>query len=153
VWAELTALLAEFDSAVLTARDDAGYPSSLRCQPRPDRAAQILRLELGPASTLRAGPASLLCHRHDAQLWNQKVFLARGRLEQDQQGWLFRPTGLVPGAGIGGLVGLVRFIIGSRRAASRYLARRGLARPAIPWSEIQAVKQQVEREEPASGRS
>jgi hypothetical protein len=58
----------------------------------------------------------------------------------------------VPGAGIGGLVGLVRFIISSRRAANRYLARRGLARPAIPWAEILAVKREVEREERAAGR-
>lgn len=140
MWPELARLFPEFESAVLTGRDADGYPFSVRCRPLPDRAAQALRVQVGPAVPIQPGPASLLCHRHDERLWNQKSFLLRGVLESDGDAWQFRPRQLVPGVGLGGPLTFVRFVREARRAAARYLATRGLVRPRIPWAEVDAVK-------------
>lgn len=151
MWAEIVAELRHFDSAVLTARDADGYPLSVRCHPLPDPANQTFRVRVGPGLTPRPGPAGLLCHRHDERLWNQRAFLVRGTLAEaaDGSAYVFRPTAFVPGAGLGGLRGFVRFIREARRATDRYLAARHLARPRIPWADVNAIKAQVVREERA----
>ena len=97
----------------------------------------------------RAGPATLLCHSHDENLWNLKSFLVRGVLAKDDGGWSFEPGQFIPGAGIGGLPAMLRFFIGSRRNAGRYLKKRGLARPRIPWDEINAAKRAVSYQQSA----
>jgi hypothetical protein len=145
MWRELATHLPTFASAVLTGLDEQGYPFSVRCQAAIDRAAGVLRVQVGPGVPLQPGPAGLLCHRHDQWLWKQKSLLLRGTLEQASDGWRFRPVQLIPGAGIGGLRGLIGFVVGSRRAAARYLAARGLARPRIPWDDINAIKAQVKQ--------
>ena len=53
----------------------------------------------------------------------------------------FEPDRFIPGAGIGGLPAMIRFLTGSRRNAARYLKKRGLAR--TPWDEINAAKKAV----------
>jgi hypothetical protein len=59
-------------------------------------------------------------------LWNLRSFMVRGTLEPAGGDiWLFRPSRFVPGIGIGGLAGMVRFALAKRRAANRYLQRRG----------------------------
>jgi hypothetical protein len=104
-----------------------------------------LRFHLPEGAGIRIGPASLLCHKHDEQLWNLKSFLIRGELERDAGGWVFLPRHFVPGAGIGGLIGLLRFVRAGRRRTRRYLKKRGLARPAVPWDRIRAVWEDVKR--------
>lgn len=146
MWDEIMKYLPDFQSAVLTSVDAEGYLLSIRCRPRPEPETKLLRMELPASLPVRSGPASLLCHRHDENLWNQKSFLVRGSLTQEtQEGWSFRPQQFLPGAGIGGLIGLVRFIYRSRREAKRYLQRRGLPRPPIPWEQIKAIKAQGRR--------
>lgn len=141
MWAEITKYLYQFESAVLSGLDEAGYPFSVRCRPYPDASgAEVLRVWLPPHTPLRPGPASLLCHSHDENLWNLKSFLVRGVLLKGDGGWSFAPGHFIPGAGIGGLPATIRFFTGSRRRASRYLKKRRLARPRIPWEEINAVK-------------
>lgn len=136
MWDEIVRHLADFPTAVLTGTDDAGYPFSLRCRPEPDPSTQTLRFHLPEGGGIRTGPACLLCHRHDEQLWNLKSFLLRGELARDAGGWVFRPGRFVPGAGIGGLIALLRFVRAGRRRTRRYLERRALARPAVPWDRI-----------------
>jgi len=144
MWAEITGHLYGFESAVLSGLDEAGYPFSVRCRPYPDPSgAEVLRIRLPADTVLRPGPASLLCHRHDENLWNLKSFLVRGSLDHDVGGWNFEPIRFVPGVGIGGLPAMMHFFVGSRRNAARYLKKRGLARPRIPWDEINAVKDEV----------
>lgn len=143
MWDELLAGLAEFESAVLTGTDADGYPYSLRCHPQPDASAPVLRLALPAGTPLRPGPAGLLCHRHDEWLWHQQSFLVRGLLVSDHAGWGFRPLQFIPGLGFGGALGQVRFVLGARRAARDYLAKRGLPRPRVPWDEILAIKRQA----------
>jgi hypothetical protein len=144
MWDDIMKHLPDFDSAVLTGVDAEGFPFSVRCWPYPDAAAEdVLRVQLPADTPIQPGPASLLCHKHDENLWNLKSFLVRGALSTDERGWCFEPLRFIPGAGIGGLPAMARFFIGSRRNARRYLKKRGLARPRIPWDEINAVKEQV----------
>ena len=145
MWDDIVRHLADFPTAVLTAVDDTGYPFSVRCAPEPDDSTQTLRFRLPEDTAIRVGPAGLLCHRHDEQLWNLKSFWVRGSLERDARGWIFRPRRFVPGAGIGGLLGLLRFVRDGRRRSRRYLEKRGLARPTVPWDHIHAVWKDVKR--------
>ncbi len=145
MWDDILQHLADFPTAVLTAVDDTGYPFSVRCAPETDDATQTLRFRLPEDTRIRVGPASLLCHRHDAQLWNLKSFMVRGTLERDARGWMLRPRRFVPGAGIGGLLGLLRFVRDGRRRTRRYLEKRGLARPTVPWDRIHAMWREVKK--------
>lgn len=140
MWDEIAEHLPDFKSAVLTGLDADGYPYSVRCRPYTDPVRRVLRMRLPANIAVRSGPASLLCHGHDENLWNLKSFLVRGELSRDARGWSLRPRRFVPGAGIGGPIGVLRFLAGSRRTAGRYLERRELSRPRIPWEEINAVK-------------
>ena len=144
MWAEITKHLYEFESAVLSGLDEEGYPFSVRCRPYPDTfGPDVLTVWLPPGTPIRPGPASLLCHSHDENLWNLKSFLVRGALKKDAGGWSFEPGQFIPGAGIGGRPAMVQFFISCRRKTSRYLKKRGLARPRIPWDEINAAKKEA----------
>lgn len=143
MWDDIVEHLADFESAVLTAQDAEGYPYSVRCRPRIDPEERVLRIRLPADAPLRAGPASLLCHRHDENLWNLKSFLVRGTLSRDARGASLHPERFIPAAGIGGPMGMVRFVAGSRRATKLYLEKRNLPRPRIPWAEINAIKAQT----------
>jgi hypothetical protein len=74
-------------------------------------------------------------------LWNLRSFMIRGTLEPTgDDSWLFRPSRFVPGIGISGLAGMVRFAVAKRRTARRYLERRGLTRPRIDWVQLKALQ-------------
>jgi hypothetical protein len=139
-WAQMMAHLGEYRNAVLTGLDARGYPYSVRLLPVPDGATRRLLTRAAPGMPIRPGPASLLCHRHDERLWNQRSFLVRGIIEREGSQWSFQPQQYIEGVGYGGMLGLVRFVIGARRAANAYLAKRGLPRPGIPWAEVIAAK-------------
>ncbi len=49
----------------------------------------------------------------------------------------------MPSIGIGSALGVVRAVVGMRRAAAAYLQKRGLPRPRVPWREIEAVKERA----------
>jgi hypothetical protein len=141
MWPELTAALARFPDAVLTACDTDGYPASGRCRPRPDPVAQVLRIDPIAGLDLGAGPASLLCHSHNQHLWALRSFIAHGALthtdnDTDVAGWEFTPTRLSMGTGMAGPIGDLRGFLAARRRAARYLTGHGLARPAIPWARL-----------------
>jgi hypothetical protein len=143
VWAEIEKHLPQFETAVLNARDTEGYPYSVRCRPEQDPPAGILRLDFAEGIDARPGFASLLCHNHDEELWNQKIFLLRGRLERMGNGYAFAPEKFIPSIGTGGPVGVVRMLLGMRKASAGYLKKRGLKRPGIPWAEVEAVKEEA----------
>ena len=143
MWAEIEKYLPQFESAVLNARDAEGYPYSVRCRPEQDRPAGVLRIDFAEETNLQSGPASLLCHNHDEELWNQRIFLLRGELEEAGEGHVFRPEKFIPSIGIGGPVGMLRTIIGARKSAAAYLEKRGLERPSIPWAEVETVKEEA----------
>lgn len=138
MWAEIEKNLAAFETGVLNARDHGGHPYSVRCRPRKDPFEGVLRLDLVGGGEIQPGPASLLFHAHDEDLWNQRVFLLLGRLEGEGPGRVFRPERPVGGMG---LRSAARMLMGARKATKAYLKKRGLARPRVPWDEVEAVKE------------
>ena len=143
MWDEIEKYLPQFESAVLNARDGEGYPYSVRCRPEQDRPAGTLRIDLAGGTNVQAGPASLLYHSHDEKLWNQKIFLLRGMLEETGDGHVFRPEKFVPSIGTAGPLGAVSIVLGMRKATAGYLNRRNLVRPRIPWAEVADLKKEL----------
>jgi hypothetical protein len=133
--------LPAFRSAVLAACDPEGRPTLLRVRPVARPAGRAFAIAVPAGVGLRAGRASLLCHSHDDKLDKLRSFVVAGILtrEGDDQ-WLLTPDRYIPGAPSGGPVTLYRAIRDLRAAAARYLDRRGLARPAIPWTEYQDLR-------------
>ncbi len=139
MWTEISKHLPIFDSAVLSGVDPNGYPFSLRCIPQPDPARQILLVQLPDYAPIQPGPASILCHTHSELMEGLKSFVVVGTLEQAPEGWLFRPRRFIPGPGIGGVWGMLKFIRTGRQATKRYLAERGLARPTVDWDHVKQL--------------
>ena len=150
MWDDIARLLPSFESAVVTGLDAEGYPYSLRCKPWVDSSARVLKADLPTYASVQAGPACLLCHSHDENLWNLRSFLVRGTLAREGSEWTFEPLRYVPGAGVEGLRGMVNFVTGSRRNTNRYLKKRGLSRPRIPWKAINEIKAQIQEEKRSS---
>ncbi len=146
MWGEIVNHLPSFESAVLTGLDVEGYPYSMRCKPWADASERVLKMQLPAYASVQAGPACLLCHSHDENLWNLRSFLVRGTLALEGSEWTFEPIRYVSGAGVEGLRGMVNFVTGSRRNTKRYLKKRGLSRPPIPWKAINEIKAQVQQE-------
>lgn len=145
MWPEIVKRLPRFASAVLTALDRSGDPVSLRCQPTVDHHAQVLRVAVPEGLGMVPGPAGLLCHHHNQQLWSLRSFLLRGTLERTGQGWVFRPSRLVPGMDTT-LLRNLRLLRDCRRTARRYLAARGLRRPTIPWAHYRQLTDRARAE-------
>lgn len=137
MWDDLVRKLSKYPTAVITVMDGDGYPFSVRCVPVPDEDIRVLHIPLPEYVDAQAGPAGLLCHFHDDMLWKQTNFTVRGTLERDGRDWLFTPTRLIEGAGAG--MSLVRQLRDGRHTAQRYLKKRGLNPPAIPWARIKAM--------------
>lgn len=146
VWNELVQHLGKFDSAVLTWVEPSGFPFSIRCWPIVDTRKQVLLLDLPMNMPLISGPAGLLCHRHDERLFNQKSFLVRGAIEREDKGRSFVPYHFIPGAGIGGILGTIRFTSQAQRYTKQYLAARGLSRPTIPWGTLLKLKAEATKD-------
>lgn len=129
---DLRRALARFPDVVLTGLDRSGRPVSVRCRPAVD--GDRLRLPRAAGIELVDGPASVLGHSHDERLWDLRSFVAPGAVVTEGADWLFTPAGVVPGTGMAGPVGDLRGFVAARRRAGRWLSRRGLARPRIPWA-------------------
>jgi hypothetical protein len=136
-------ILAGFDSVVLTAVDRAGAPVLLRTTV--SAAPGGYRVEVPDDAKVADGPAVLLVHRHDDKLWNLYNASLRGELVADGDGWLLKPDRLVePGARHkGSALDQFRILRETKAATRRYLDRRGLARPAIPWADYRAIRSRV----------
>ncbi|WP_433793042.1 pyridoxamine 5'-phosphate oxidase family protein [Actinoplanes sp. CA-252034] len=136
-------VLAGFDSVVLTAVDKAGAPLLLRTTV--SVASEGYRVDVPEDVPVAEGPAGLLVHRHDDRLWNLYNASVRGELVADGTGWLLKPDRLVePGARHrGSPLDQLRVLRETRAATKRYLERRGLARPVIPWADYRAIRSRV----------
>jgi hypothetical protein len=140
MWAEIVKNLAKYDSAVLSGVDANGFPFSIRCRPVADPERQVLRIERPSWAPLQPGPAGLLAHSHNEVMWNLVMFNLRGRLEEDGDGWLFRPVTIITG----GVSGSVMTIFGNRQRAMEFLKKRNLPRPAIPWDDYKELHKEIE---------
>lgn len=136
MWDKLQKALRQFPDVVLMWVDEEGYPTGGRIRPEADDGTQTLRLTPPAGLELKVGPASLLAHSHNEETWLLKSFVARGLVEQDAAGWVFRHLTFVPGAGIGSVADQLRPLLTTRGTAKRYLARRGLNRPDVAWDKI-----------------
>jgi len=137
--------LPEFNSAMLSGLDAGVRPYSVRCRPRVV-AGKAIHLDLPQELPIKPGPACLLFHRHDENLWHLLSFALRGDVSREEREWSFHPAQFVPGAGIGGLFSYLRFLVNGRRTTSRYLRKRGMTRPAIPWREWESIFKEVKGE-------
>lgn len=145
MWNELVKNLANYSSAVITGVDSEGYPYSVRCNPQVDHARRVLLVQIHPEAMIQAGPAGLLCHSHDEFLWNIKNFIVHGTLEQSENSWIFHPIQFVPGAGDNSPLAMITYILNARRATSKYLKKRGLSRPTVPWEELKALRAEAKK--------
>jgi hypothetical protein len=128
--------LPHYRSAVLSWVDGEGAARSARV--RATAGTEILRLEIPDGEPLQSGPASLLCHSHDEQLWRLRSFASTGELVWSPDGWLFRPVRFLPGASPR-VPALIRMMRDARATAGRYLAARGLERPDVPWDDYKRL--------------
>jgi general stress protein 26 len=130
-----------FRSAVLAAVDDGGRPTLLRTIPELRDGALFLP---GPADQrLAARPASLLLHRHNDNVGAMRGMVLTGSIDVLDDGFSFRADRLIEGQKRLDPATATRVIRGLRREAGRYLERRGLARPRIPWDELRALKSAI----------
>jgi hypothetical protein len=127
--------LRRYQDAVLSWIDDDGRPVSSRVRPEP---LPDGRLRLPEVAGVRAGTASLLGHSHDEKLWSLRSFVSVGSVALGQEGWAFTPERYLPGASPDPRA-LLRTLVNGRRTARRYLERRGLARPVVPWASFKAL--------------
>jgi len=134
--------LPEFGSAVLTAFDEQGSPTLVRVRPTADPANRSFSIETD--ASLRPGRASLLCHSHDEDLWTLRSFVVAGELSKDGEAWNLQPDRFIPGgADKLGPIAMIKIIRQLRGTARRYLERRGLARPRIPWQDVDELLAQL----------
>ncbi len=145
MWKQLTRHLKTFSSAVITGVDMEGYPFSARCIPRIDLERRALWVDFPPAAPVQPGLADLLCHAHDEKLWNLRSFLVQGRLEKNEDGWLFTPLRFVPGEGLNGKLSLLVTLFHARRNTRRYLVKHRLPRPKIPWKDINRLRAEAKQ--------
>jgi len=119
-----------------------GYPASCRVTLGEDAAGAIV-LEEPPSLSFRAGTASLMAHYHSERLWGIRAVLFRGTLAPDEGGrWLFTPVKQVGKANIGMREGM-KLMGNAKKTAARYLTKRDLERPAIPWAAIKALRKEA----------
>jgi hypothetical protein len=134
--------LARYPTAVLGALDTQGAVALVRTTPQP--AGDRFAVAAAPGADLAAGPASLLAHRHDEKLSGMHYVLVCGQVARPPApagagDWLFTPERVVEPAGSGGPGSAVRSLRSARTSAARYLGKRGLERPAVPWRQYRAL--------------
>jgi hypothetical protein len=136
--------LASYPSAVLSARDKAGAVVMARTTMAP--AAGGYRVAVPDGVVVAEGPASLLVHRHDGKLSKLHNASVRGMLAADGDGWLLRPERVVePGArNRAGLTDPLRILRACRASTRRYLERRNLQRPQVPWPAYRTIRAAVD---------
>lgn len=138
-WKRAAKDLAKYPEAVLNALDAAGRGVSVRqLQPRFDAPTGTLPVALPETLGVVEGPASLLAHYHDAQLWNMHSMLIKGRLERRDGAWVFVAVSYRPNSPMD-------FLRGTRVAARKYLERRGLPRPKPAYDVIHRLFDEASR--------
>lgn len=142
MWDDLVRSLARYPTVVLTVLDGAGYPFSIRCVPRPDPAGRVFAVDVPGYVGARAGPAGLLGHVHDDDLWNMSNVVAYGELERDGDGWGFRARRTVEGAGPRNSL---RTQLRPRGSARRYIRRHDLEWPEVPWDRLHTIYVEAQR--------
>ncbi|WP_327003438.1 pyridoxamine 5'-phosphate oxidase family protein [Dactylosporangium sp. NBC_01737] len=135
-----SAVLGGYRTAVLCARDASGAPLLVRTTIGAD--ARGYRPAVPPDVAVAEGPASLLVHRHDAQLSGLHNANVCGDLVRDGDGWLLVPRRLIEpnGRSRTGAGDAIRTVRTCRATTRRYLQHRSLSRPEVPWKAYRAIR-------------
>ena len=138
-WKRAKKDLAKYPEAVLNAVDAGGRGVSVRqLQLAFDAQRGTLPVTLPESLGVVEGPASLLAHYHDEQLWNLRSMLIKGRLERRDGAWVFVAGSYRPNTPMD-------FLRGTRVAARKYLERRGLPRPKPAYDVIRRLFDEASR--------
>jgi hypothetical protein len=125
--------LSGYPSCVFAARDVHGGIALARTVAQPADGGYAVAA--APGADLAEGPASVLVHRHDEKLAGLRFAVIRGRIARASAGdWLLVPDRVISPAGTP-----LQTLRDCRASAARYLAARGLARPAVPWPQYRAL--------------
>ena len=124
--------------------------------PRYDAQTGEMPVRLPTSVAPVAGPANMLAHYHDENLWDLQIVRVKGRLERRDEGWIFISTAFTPPSPAG-FKSRWQMAKAMRRSSSRYLAARGLDRPKVNWTVLKSMQRQAQLDrhlerEPASLR-
>lgn len=142
MWTDAAKALAAFPEVVVTAVGPDGYPVSVRQNSlRYDAVTGEMLVAWPEEVAVAEGPANLLCHSHDENLWNIKALQIKGHLERRGDDWVFIGSAFTPPSSM--VVTLWRAARSNRAAGHRYLQRRGLERPQVNWPAITEMHRRV----------
>jgi hypothetical protein len=144
LWASAAKHMAKFDEGVVNAVDAEGYPLSVRQTSLPyDPNTGEMPVTLPDALGAVEGPASLLCHFHDENLWGLRAILLKGKLARREGKWIFVTTSFTPPS-------TWQMIKNVKKSARDYLAKRNLPWPVVNyaaidqmWAEVKAARQKT----------
>ena len=127
------------DAVLATVAGDAA-PVLRRVRPTADPATGGLRLQgADPADLTGVTSANLLLHRHDDRLAGLRQLGLVGTLDAGTDGVRLHPTRVLASTVPSNPLALAPTLRRLRRTAQRYLDRRGLDRPVIPWAEYRRI--------------
>jgi hypothetical protein len=134
--------LAGYPTAVLGALDAQGAVALVRTTPQP--AGDRFAVAAAAGVDLAAGRAGLLVHRHDEKLAGVHFALVCGQIARPgvpagPGDWLFTPDRVIEPVSSSSPASAIRSLRNVRATTARYLAKRGLERPAIPWRQYRAL--------------
>ncbi len=141
MWASAARWIGKFEEGVVNALDERGYPLSVRQTSLPyDGATGRMRVVIPENLGAQEGRASLLCHTHDEKLWNLRSILLHGRLERESGAWVFVTTSFTPPS-------VLQMLRNVRKAATKYLADRGLPTPEVNYEAVARLWEKAARTE------
>jgi hypothetical protein len=153
MWQRAAESLSHFPELVVTALSIDGYPVSVRQRsPRYDAQTGEMPVLIPASVTPAAGPANVLAHYHDEDLWNLRFVRIKGRLDRRGATWIFRSTAFTPPAQ-GRFTSTWQMAKAMRRSSRRYLAARGMARPEVNWTVIKHMQRQAQLNRRRASRS
>jgi hypothetical protein len=143
MWHQTAEWLNRFPEAVVTAMGPDGYPVSVRqLSLYYDARTGEMPVAIPAPLVALAGPANVLAHHHDEDLWNLRAIQIRGRVERRGDDWVFISEAFTPPPR-GQLRTLWRLARTLRRSADRYLAKRGLTRPKVNWAAVDTLQRRA----------
>lgn len=143
MWRLAAESLTRFPEVIVTAMNNEGYPVSVRQRsPRYDARTGEMPVRIPESVAVAAGPANVLAHYHDENLWNLHMMQIKGYLEKRHEDWVFVSTAFTPLAQ-GQLRSLWQMAKAMRRGSRRYLAIRRLDRPRVNWAVIKRLQRQA----------
>jgi hypothetical protein len=149
MWHLAAESLGRFPEAIITALSSDGYPISIRQRaPRYDGRTGEMPVLIPERVAVLPGPANVLCHYHNENLWDLQMLQINGRLERRDDSWIFVSTEFTPRPR-GRLKSLWQMARAMRRSSRRYLATRGLARPQVNWTALKHLRPLSQRNGPA----